>query len=160
MRTSKQQQREIKSSLDEKLSLSTPQPSLLESLALECSSSPDATFQYAFALSKSSSPSELSYSITLLDSLLKSGYPHQIDCMIGSCQAHYLLKQYAEARSVAEAILRNNPQNALAGELHVASMVAMEEEEERKVRNVAIGGTAAVAALGLALLLGSGGKKR
>ena len=162
MRTSKQQQREIKSSLDEKLSLSTPQPSLLESLASECtnSSSPDATFQYAFALSKSSSPSELSYSITLLDSLLKSGYPHQIDCMIGSCQAHYLLKHYAEARSVAEAILRNNPQNALAGELHVASMVAMEEDEERKVRNVAIGGTAAVAALGLALLLGGAGKKR
>ena len=78
--------------------------------------------------------------------------------MIGSCQAHYLLKQYSEARSVAEAILRNNPQNALAGELHVAAMVAM-EEEERKVRNVAIGGTAAVAAVGLALLLG-GGKKR
>jgi hypothetical protein len=70
------------------------------------------------------------------------------------------LKHYAEARSVAEAILRNNPQNALAGELHVASMVAMEEDEERKVRNVAIGGTAAVAALGLALLLGGAGKKR
>ena len=160
MRTSKRQQQEIKSRLDEKLSLSTPSSSLLESLASACAteSSPDATFQYAFALSKSSSPSELSYAITLLDSLLKSGYPHQIDCMIGSSQAHYLLKQYAESRSVAEAILRNNPQNALAGELHVASMVALEEEEERKVRNVAIGGTAAVAALGLAMLLG--GRKK
>jgi fission 1 protein len=160
MRTSKQQQRELKSRLDEKLTLSTPTPSLLESLASQCatSSSPDATFQYAFALSKSSSRAELSYSITLLDSLLKSGYPHQIDCMIGSAQAHYLLKRYADSRSVAEAILRNNPQNALAGELHVASMVALEEEEERKVRNVAIGGTAAVAALGLAMLLG--GRKK
>jgi MYXO-CTERM domain-containing protein len=34
----------------------------------------------------------------------------------------------------------------------------LEEEEERKVRNVAIGGTAAVAALGLAMLLG--GRKK
>ena len=161
MRTTKQQQREIKSRLDEKLSLSAPTPALLESLASECatSSSQDATFQYAFALSKSaSSPPELSYAITLLDSLLKSGYPHQIDCMIGSAQAHYLLRQYKEARSTAEAILRNNPQNALAGELHVASMLALEEEEKKKVRDVAIGGTAAVAALGLALLLG--GRKK
>lgn len=78
--------------------------------------------------------------------------------MIGSAQAHYLLKQYKEARSVAEAILRNNPENAMAGELHVASMIAIEEEEERKVKNVAVGGTLAVAAIGLALLLG--GKKR
>ncbi|KAL7485498.1 hypothetical protein ACHAW6_011121, partial [Cyclotella cf. meneghiniana] len=160
MRTSKQAQRDIRSRLDEKLALSIPSPSLLESLASDCasSSSPDATFQYAFALSKSSSPPELSYAITLLNSLLKSGYPHQIDCMIGSAQAHYLLKQYKEARSVAEAILRNNPKNALAGELHVASMIAIEEEEERKVKNVAVGGTLAVAAIGLALLLG--GKKR
>ena len=167
MRTTKQQQREIKSRLDEKLSLSAPTPDLLESLASECatsssqnsSSAQDATFQYAFALSKSaSSPSELSYAITLLDSLLKSGYPHQIDCMIGSAQAHYLLRQYKESRSTAEAILRNNPQNALAGELHVASMLALEEEEKKKVRDVAIGGTAAVAALGLALLLG--GRKK
>jgi hypothetical protein len=37
-------------------------------------------------------------------------------------------------------------------------MVAIEEEEERRVKNVAVGGTLAVAAIGLALLLG--GKKR
>jgi fission 1 protein len=160
MRTSKQTQRDIRSRLDEKLALSTPDPTLLESLASDCasSSSPDATFQYAFALSKSSSPAELSYAIKLLESLLKSGYPHQIDCMIGSAQAHYLLKQYKQARSVAEAILRNHPDNALAGELHVASMVAMEEEDERKAKNVAVAGTIGIAAIGLALLLG--GKKR
>lgn len=78
--------------------------------------------------------------------------------MIGSAQAHYLLKQYKQARSVAEAILRNHPDNALAGELHVASMVAMEEEDERKAKNVAVAGTIGIAAIGLALLLG--GKKR
>ncbi|EED89439.1 predicted protein [Thalassiosira pseudonana CCMP1335] len=162
MRTSKAMQRDVKQQLDEKLSFAIPPPSLLEDLATQCTSNPnnhDVTFQYAFALSKSRDVSELKYSISMLNSLVKSGYEHQVDCMIGAATAHYLLKQYDTARSVCEAILRNRPENGLAAELHTASIAAREEEEERKAKNIAVGGTVAVAAVGLALLLG-GGKKR
>jgi len=46
--------------------------------------SPDRTFQYAFCLSKSLDKSELRYAITILDSLVKEGYEHQVDCMFGA----------------------------------------------------------------------------
>ena len=49
---------------------------LLEELAIACSSDPtnkDATFQYAFALSRSQQFSELRYAISMLDALVLSG---------------------------------------------------------------------------------------
>lgn len=60
--------------------------------------SPDNTFQYAFCLSKSSERSELRYSITILDGLVKEGYEHQMDCMYGAACAFYLLEDYNRAR--------------------------------------------------------------
>lgn len=93
----------------------------------------------------------------MLDSLVKNGYEHQVDCMFGSATAHYLLGEYDEARSLCEAILRNRPENDAAAQLHTASLSAKDDKEEKMVRDIAIGGTAAVAAVGLALLLG---KKR
>ncbi|KAL7497138.1 hypothetical protein ACHAWT_008827 [Skeletonema menzelii] len=159
MRTTKSRQRSVRRQLDDKLALSVPPQELLEELASKCTSDPssDNTFQYAFALSKSRDNSELQYSISMLDSLVKNGYEHQVDCMFGSATAHYLLGEYDEARFLCEAILRNRPENEAAAQLHTASVSAKDEKEEKMVRDIAIGGTAAVAAVGLALLLG---KKR
>mmetsp|Transcript_24759 Transcript_24759/g.49367 ORF Transcript_24759/g.49367 Transcript_24759/m.49367 type:complete len:163 (-) Transcript_24759:396-884(-) len=162
MRTSKQMQREARRRLDEKLDMARPSNDLLEELATNCttSPSPDNTFQYAFALSKSqNNADELNYSISLLSSLIKDGYAHQLDCMYGIATARYLLGQYDKARMECEAILRSRPEHELAGELHLACLVAKEEREEEKVKKVVVGGTVAVAAVGLAMLLG-GGKRR
>lgn len=74
--------------------------------------------------------------------------------MLGSATAHYLLGNYNEARYLCEAILRNRPENEAAAQLHTAALSAKDDREEKMVRDVAIGGTAAVAAVGLALLLG------
>jgi len=76
--------------------------------------------------------------------------------MFGSATAHYLLQEYDDARFLCEAILRTRPENEAAAQLHTASVSAKDDREEKMAR-VAIGGTAAVAAVGLALLLG---KKR
>jgi mitochondrial fission 1 protein len=93
-------QKGAKEALDRKLAMSTPSRSLLEELAVACAKtpSPDATFQYAFALSKSTLPSELRYSITILDGLINEGYEHQVDCMYGAATALYLLGDFKEAR--------------------------------------------------------------
>mmetsp|Transcript_43913 Transcript_43913/g.93435 ORF Transcript_43913/g.93435 Transcript_43913/m.93435 type:complete len:163 (+) Transcript_43913:213-701(+) len=161
MRTSKQMQREKRRQLDEKLALSHPTNELLEELAANCTKdpSPDNSFQYAFALSKSRSVGELRYAISMLESLIKNGYEHQVDCMFGSAMAHYLLGEYDKSRHECEAILRNRPENDAAAELHTASIAAKDEEEEKKVKQMAVGGTMAVAAVGLALLFGAAGKK-
>ena len=44
--------------------------------------------------------------------------------------------------------------------MHTASIAAKDEEEEKKAKKIAVGGTVAVAAMGLALLFGAGGRKR
>ena len=95
----------------------------------------------------------------MLDSLVKNGYEHQIDCMYGSATAHYLLGEYDKCRGICEAILRSRPENDAAAELHVASIVAKDEEDEKKAKQIAVGGTVAIAAVGLAALI-LGGKKR
>ncbi|KAL7537360.1 hypothetical protein ACHAXR_007766 [Thalassiosira sp. AJA248-18] len=162
MRTTKQIQRERRRQLDEKLALSFPSNDLLEDLASKCTKDPsqDNSFQYAFALSKSRNTGELHYSISMLDSLVKNGYEHQIDCMYGSAIARYLLGEYDKSRSICEAILRNRPENDAAAELHTASIAAKDEEDENKAKKIAVGGTVAVAAVGLALLLGGARKHR
>ena len=163
MRTSKQLQRERRQQLDEKLALSHPSNELLEELAAKCTKDPSADhkFQYAFAMSKSTNENELHYSIAMLDSLLKNGYEHQIDCMYGSATANYLLGEYDKSRNICEAILRNRPENMLAAELHTASISAKDDADEKKVKQLAVGGTVAVAVLGVAaLILGGASKKR
>jgi len=160
MRTTKEMQREKRRQLDEKLAFSFPTNDLLEELASKCTKdpSPDNSFQYAFALSKSKNPAELRYSISMLDSLVKNGYQHQVDCMYGSATAYYLLGEYDKTRSTCEAILRNRPENDATAELHTASIAAKDEEDEKKATKIAVGGTVDVAAVGLALILG--GRKR
>ena len=95
-------QREAKKELDQKLHLSRPDRALLEELAVACatdSTSRTASFQYAFALSKSADvPSELRYAVTILDGLVVDGFEHQLDCMDGAATALYLLGDYEEAR--------------------------------------------------------------
>ena len=100
MGETKQTQKQTKIELDDKLRLSTPSREVLEELAVACAKdpSPDATFQYAFALSKSSENSELRYAVTILDGLIKEGYEHQVDCMYASATALYLLRDYDECR--------------------------------------------------------------
>jgi len=100
MAITKGKQRKAKEALDEKLSLSQPSRDLLETLAVDCASkpSPDNTFQYAFALSKSDNEAELKYAVTILDGLVKEGYEHQVDCMFGAATALYLLGEFEEGR--------------------------------------------------------------
>ena len=101
MGTTANRQKEAKKDMDHKLALSKPDRQLLEELAVECATkpSPSATFQYAFALSKSREPSELRYAVNMLDSLVVEGkFEHQVDCMYGAATALYLLEDYEEAR--------------------------------------------------------------
>jgi len=100
MGQTKQSQKQTRRELDEKLSLSIPSRNLLESLAVKCAEdpSPNNTFQYAFALSKSRQESELRYAVTILDNLVKEGYDHQLDCMVGAATALYLLMDFDEGR--------------------------------------------------------------
>jgi mitochondrial fission 1 protein len=100
MGTTSNRQKEAKRHLDHKLSLSQPDRQLLEELAVACTqrSSPNSTFQYAFALSKSSEPSELRYAVNMLDGLVVDGFEHQVDCMYGAATALYLLGDYEDAR--------------------------------------------------------------
>ena len=155
-------QREKRSQFDEKLALSFPTNDLLEELAAKCTKdpSPDNSFQYAFALSKSKNPEELRYAISMLDSLIKNGYQHQVDCMYGSAVAHYLLGEYETSRSICEAILRNRPENAVAAELHTVCIAARDEEDEKKAQKIAVGGTVAAAVLGVGVALLLGGRSK
>jgi mitochondrial fission 1 protein len=100
MGETKQAQKGAKDALDRKLALSSPSRTLLEELAVSCAKEPsqDATFQYAFALSKSTLPSELRYSIQILDGLVKQGYEHQVDCIYGAATALYLLGDFSQSR--------------------------------------------------------------
>jgi len=111
--------------------------------------SPDNTFQYAFCLSKSTERSELRYAVTILDGLVKEGYEHQLDCAYGSAVALYLLREYDRCRSRCEAILRTNPDNRVASELHLACMAAAEEADAQKFKDVALGSTAVAVGVGL-----------
>uniref|UniRef100_A0A7S3LFQ1 Uncharacterized protein n=1 Tax=Amphora coffeiformis TaxID=265554 RepID=A0A7S3LFQ1_9STRA len=101
MGETKSSRKVIRAELDRKLNLSPPSRDLLEELAINVSKTPDdadATFQYAFALSRSLQASELRYSVSMLDSLVSNGYQHQVDCMYGAATALYLLGEYEQAR--------------------------------------------------------------
>jgi len=100
MGETKNTQQQSKRDLDEKLRLSTPSREVLEELAVACAKdpSPDNTFQYAYALSKSSEKSELRYAVTILDGLVQEGYEHQIDCIYAVATALYLLGDYEASR--------------------------------------------------------------
>jgi len=147
----KNYQKVARSRLDEKLAVSAPSRETLENLAVQCASnpSPDNTFQYAFCLAKSSERSELSYALKILDNLVSSGYEHELDCMYASATACYLLTDFMEARSRCEAMLRAHADHPGALELHLASIDAGEEQENRRVKKIALGGTTAIAAIGL-----------
>ena len=94
------EQARIKADLDANFRLVAPSREILEELAMAAAvdPSPDKTFQYAFCLSKSTERSELRYAVTILDGLVREGYPHQLDCMYGAACALYLLGDYDQAR--------------------------------------------------------------
>lgn len=101
MGETKSSRKTVRAELDKKLTLSPPSRELLEQLAVACGEDPenqDATFQYAFALSRSQQASELRYAVSMLDSLVANGYKHQLDCMVGAATALYLLGDYEDAR--------------------------------------------------------------
>lgn len=153
MGVTQQKQRRTKKLLDEKLSLSQPSRDLLEQLAVTCASkpSPDNTFQYAFALSKSNDENELKYAVDILDGLVHEGYEHQMDCMVGSATALYLLGDYTRARSRCEAILRSRPDSRNTKELHLACIEGEEERKEQLLKKGVIESTIGMAAIGVAI---------
>mmetsp|Transcript_24316 Transcript_24316/g.51738 ORF Transcript_24316/g.51738 Transcript_24316/m.51738 type:complete len:164 (+) Transcript_24316:190-681(+) len=152
MGTTKNAQKQTKAELDQKLMLSRPSRQILEDLAIACAKSPsqDNTFQYAFCLSKSSERSELRYAMTILDGLVKEGYQHQLDCMVGSACALYLLGEYDKSRMRAENILRSHPESRPAREIHLASIESSDQQEKRKMKEAAIGSVTVAAAVGVA----------
>lgn len=160
MRTRRSRELGIKRHVDEMLAGSVPNHALLEQLSKQCTDSPcqDSSFQYAFALCKSGEARELAYAITIMDSLVANGYEHQADCLYGSAVAHYLLGEFVKCRQITEMILRSRGgRHDLASQLHTASIVS-KEQQDKKQAAVALGGTVAVAAIGIACLLG--GRKR
>ena len=101
MGETKRSRKTVREELDRKLLLSPPSRDLLEQLAIACSENPkdqDATFQYAFALSRSQQASELRYAVSMLDGLVADGYQHQVDCLVGAATALYMLGDFDEAR--------------------------------------------------------------
>jgi predicted Zn-dependent protease len=152
-------QKKAKEELDNKLRLSTPSRELLEELAIECSKNTNdqaASFQYAFALSKSNVPSELRYAVTILDGLVNNGYEFQVDAMYGAATALYLLGDYQEVRDRCEAILRSHPDSRVAKELHLAAIEAEEQQQVENAKQLARNGVIAatvVGGLGLAISL-------
>ena len=152
MGETKNRQQQAKAELDQKFELSRPSRQILEDLAIECAKdpSPDNTFQYAFALSKSPERSELRYSVTILDGLVKEGYEHQVDCMYGAACALYLMGEYQKARQRCENILRSKPEHRLTMELHLASIEAKEQKDAKKLKDTAVGGAVAMGAIGVA----------
>ena len=160
MRTRRSRELGIKRHVDEMLAGSVPNHALLEQLSKQCTDNPcqDSSFQYAFALCKSGEAKELAYAITIMDSLVANGYEHQADCLYGSAVAHYLLGEFAKCRQITEMILRSRGgRHDLASQLHTAAIVS-KEQQDKKQAAVALGGTVAVAAIGIACLLG--GRKR
>jgi len=157
MGETKATQKHVKKDVDSKLALACPSRELLEDLAVACAKNPDPdnTFQYAFCLCKSDEKSELRYAVTILDGLIKGGYEHKIDCMYGASTALYLLGDYEEARSRCSAILQIIPQSRIASELRLASIEAQREEEEQKAQQMAMGGTAFFATLGVVAAVAS-----
>jgi len=156
MGETKKTQRRVKAAVDEKLAMAAPDRELLEMLAVECAKEPSQvnTFQYAFALCQSTTPAEQRYALSILDGLVQEGYEHQTDCFYGAATALYLLKNYDEARTRCEAILRNSPENRNAAELHLACIEAAEEvaaKEKKRLAFLAIGSTTSLAAAGLVL---------
>eukprot|EP00542_Grammatophora_oceanica_P014478 CAMPEP_0194047750 /NCGR_PEP_ID=MMETSP0009_2-20130614/25397_1 /TAXON_ID=210454 /ORGANISM="Grammatophora oceanica, Strain CCMP 410" /LENGTH=162 /DNA_ID=CAMNT_0038693447 /DNA_START=23 /DNA_END=511 /DNA_ORIENTATION=+ len=157
MGETKQSQRQAKLDVDHKLAQSIPPRELLEELAVTCANdpSPDNTFQYAFALSKSSEKTELRYSVTILDGLVKEGYSHQLDCMFGAATALYLLEDFEAARERCESILRTKPENRAAAEMHLACMGSQEAKVDKQVKRAATVGSIAMAAVGVAAVVAS-----
>mmetsp|Transcript_12476 Transcript_12476/g.28538 ORF Transcript_12476/g.28538 Transcript_12476/m.28538 type:complete len:163 (+) Transcript_12476:271-759(+) len=160
MRTRRSRELGIKQHVDEMLAGSVPDNALLAQLSKQCTDNPsqDNSFQYAFALCKSTDEGELAHAVAILDSLVANGYEHQADCLYGSAVAYYLLGDFARSRAIAEMILRSRGgRHDLASQLHTASIVS-KEQRDRKQAAAALGGTVAVAAIGVACLLG--GRKR
>ncbi|GKY96185.1 hypothetical protein MPSEU_000578400 [Mayamaea pseudoterrestris] len=145
-------QKQAKEELDNKLRLSTPTRELLEELAIECSKNTNdqaASFQYAFALSKSSVPSELRYAVTILDGLVNNGYDFQVDAMYGAATALYLLGDFQEVRDRCEAILRSHPDSRVAKELHLAAIESDEQQQIEQAKKMARNGMIAATAVGI-----------
>eukprot|EP00587_Corethron_hystrix_P013993 CAMPEP_0113316116 /NCGR_PEP_ID=MMETSP0010_2-20120614/11508_1 /TAXON_ID=216773 ORGANISM="Corethron hystrix, Strain 308" /NCGR_SAMPLE_ID=MMETSP0010_2 /ASSEMBLY_ACC=CAM_ASM_000155 /LENGTH=145 /DNA_ID=CAMNT_0000172743 /DNA_START=196 /DNA_END=633 /DNA_ORIENTATION=+ /assembly_acc=CAM_ASM_000155 len=139
--------------MNDKLSLTVPDQELLRNLEANAASNPDATFAYAFALTRSDDRKERDYALSMLENLLDSEYKHQTDCVYGMATALYLNGKYAHARTKCEAILRSEPDNSNAEELHLACVHA--QDERKRKEDIAIGGGVAMAGVGLALgLLG------
>ena len=167
MGETKRKQSQTKQELDEKLRLSTPSRDVLEDLAVACAKdpSPDHTFQYAFALSKSNQATELRYAVTILDGLVKEGYVHEMDCWYAAATALYLLGDYDEARFRCENMLRTKPDSRIASELHLACIESQELKQEQQLQQAAVGGTIALAALGVlagvaSVMMSSSSKKK
>mmetsp|Transcript_26987 Transcript_26987/g.75940 ORF Transcript_26987/g.75940 Transcript_26987/m.75940 type:complete len:163 (-) Transcript_26987:367-855(-) len=151
MGETKNNQKQAKAELDDKLKLSEPSRQILEDLAVACAKdpSPDNTFQYAFCLAKSSERSELRYAVTILDGLVKEGYEHQVDCMYGAAVALYLLGEYDSSRNRCEQILRSRPESRTAAELHLACIESKDQKEKEEAKKMAATGVGAAVAVGL-----------
>mmetsp|Transcript_8506 Transcript_8506/g.17058 ORF Transcript_8506/g.17058 Transcript_8506/m.17058 type:complete len:162 (-) Transcript_8506:55-540(-) len=130
-------------------------PELISQTAIKYNEepTPDSTFSYAFALCYSSEQNERVYGMQLFDQLIASKYPYLVDCFYAKAVAEYLNGDYAGSRKTVEAILRSNPDNEKAKELHQATISVLEDKERRE--NIMIG-TGALA-VGVGVVVGIAG---
>ena len=135
--------------LNLKLRLEVSPRTLIHSsaLAYNDNATPDNTFTYAYALSRSSVESDRRHGISLFSQLIASNYPAALDCLYSQALAHYQNNDYSAARACAEAILRSSPDHAAARQVHLAA-VAVVDKQERDV-NIAVGTSAVVMGIGL-----------
>lgn len=140
---------------DLKISNQISPPDLLKQTAITYNTTPtpQSTFSYAYALSHSAKQSERVYGLQLFDQLIASNYDHSVDCFYGSAVAQYLNGDFTGSRKSVEAILRANPENERALELHAATIQIIERKERQE--NIAVG--TGVLAVGVGLVVGIAG---
>jgi hypothetical protein len=138
--------------LEMKLSLEVSPRTLIHSTALAYNENPtpDNTFSYAYALSRSSVEADRRFGISLFSQLIGTQYSHALECLYSQSLAHYQNGDFAAARACAESILRSSPDHVAARQVHLASVDVIDKNE--RDMNIAVGTSAVV--MGISLVVG------
>ncbi len=132
-----------------KLKLEVSPKDLINTTAIAYNSdqTPDSTFSYAYALTRSATEADRRFGISLFSQLISTNYPHALECLYSQSIAHFQNGDYALARSCSEAILRSSPDHSAARVVHIAAVHVIEKNE--RDMNIAVGTSAVVMGLGL-----------
>lgn len=93
-----------------------------------------------------------------LFSLLLNDPKYVLEAQYGIALAYYSMGEYSEARTSAEEMLRQSPDNAQANRIHKASVYRMKEKEN--IVNIGLGVGAGIAVAATAFIVASVMKRR